>query len=47
MLKPNSCVALDENWVGVANNAKTINVRAANKNYNITGLYVVFEVEYL
>ena len=27
--------------------AKDINVRATNKNYNISGHYVVFEVEYL
>ena len=45
--KPNSGVALDKNWNGVANHAKAMTVRVTNKNYNIRGPDVVSEVEYL
>ena len=41
------CSETTQNCNGVANDAKAINVRVANKNYNIRGLYIVFEVEYL
>ena len=41
----NSGVVLGWNWDGVANDAKGVNVRVANKNNR--GLYAVFEVEYL
>ena len=35
MQLPNSSVALDWNWDGVANNAKAINVGVANKHDNV------------
>ena len=47
MQLPNRSFALGENWNGIANDAKTINIRVANKNYNIRGPCVVFEVKYL
>ena len=40
------CLRLELEWRRY-NDAKAIKVRVANKNYNIRGHYVVFEVEYL
>ena len=42
--QPQLCFRLELD--DIASDAKTINIRVANKNYNIRGSCVVFEVKY-